>query len=210
MPFQGQQQHWKASTNVSNTGGAEKESIFFCGAVTIQEKDPSWCPFWLYRFPTESKEGKGDEPSESPITTLVQSETLPAFCKWIFVRACLRAIIESFCGNVLLFWCTFWACLIYLSPHRAPWKKELFLLPLPQPPLWQAEVCPPARRLEHTLIDSHSVMVRTPVHIPSLQRRPDWGGGIHHRKRGKGHQINKAVGKKKKWLSNPRLKCLVG
>lgn len=35
-----------------------------------------------------------------------------------------------------------------------PLEKEAFSPALPQAPLLQAEVCPPARRLEHTVMDS--------------------------------------------------------
>lgn len=126
---------------------------------------------------------------------LVQSKTLLAFCKWISVRACLQAIISGFCWKVLLLQCMFWACLINVCPFRASWKQELLLLPLPQPPLLQAKVCPPAWGLEHMVLDSLPVTGLTPAQIPSC--RGGMAGEVLFttKRRWKGHWINKVGGK---------------
>lgn len=70
IPFQCQQQHCKASINISNLGGAEKENILFLwDSDKLRKKKEN--PFYLCRRPTESREEE-DKPSQFPFTALLQ------------------------------------------------------------------------------------------------------------------------------------------
>lgn len=145
-----------------------KENIFFCGAVTSQEKYASWYPFCLYRYLQNVKK-EGMSLSNLP-SQLVQGETPWAFCKWFFFQG------MSSCDDSKLLWKCFTVFMHILSmPNisvstQSPLEKGVFSPPAP------SATSPPCRGLSSSPDVGAHAHGLTLCHVPSLQRRPDRGG----------------------------------